>query len=450
MQVEDKKQPKSILWHRGYSLRKDSVSKQDLLALKKELTVQPKGHPDYPVPDKFSLYVDGKNSNYIRLPRYFGENKYGVPERTALTDHPRSFTFRGQLRDYQTPIIAKALAHLRESHCGIMSLYTSWGKTYGTLFAVAEMGQRCIILVHKSELLLQWKSEIENLLPDAKVDIIQGTRKTVSEDCDITLAMIQTVINMDVVPPMFGLAVVDECHHVAAETFSTIFSKVTTLYALGITATVNRKDGLTRVLNHYLGPIVVNVEADVNDREATVFFYRYPKRLQGRSPAEKLTHLVRDEDRNERILRVLETLIAEDTENVRKLLIFSDRREHAALFHEKLTERQRTKSVGLYLGGMKSAVLAEEKGKDIICSTYNMFGEGLSVKQLNTLVLLTPKSDVCQIMGRIFRQRHAVRPWIVDIVDEGCEGKMHLRQRTYRAQLSSFESRMCGLASHER
>ena len=410
-------QPKTILWHRGYSVRKDSLSGVEIAALKKELTVQPKGHPDYPPPDKFAVYSDGKNSRYIRLPRFFGEERFGAPVKTVVTEHPRTFRFNGSLRDYQVPIIEKAVQHLRTSRCGIMSLYTSWGKTYGTLYAISQMGQRCIILVHKSELLLQWKGEIERLLPDANVEIVQGTKKSVSDDCDIVLAMIQTVINMDCVPAVFGLAVVDECHHVAAETFSTIFSKVTTLYALGITATVQRKDGLTRVLNHYLGPIFVNVEADVNEREATVFFYKYPKRLQGRSPADKITSLVKDEDRNERVLSVLESLIRSDMENVRKLLIFSDRREHAALFHQKLTERQNSKTVGLYLGGMKADLLAQEKAKDIICSTYNMFGEGLSVKQLNTLVLLTPKSDVCQIMGRIFRQRHQVRAWIIDIVD---------------------------------
>jgi len=241
--------------------------------------------------------------------------------------------------------------------------------------------------------------------------------------------------------------VLSNCHHIAAETFSTIFDKATTKYAMGISATVNRKDGLTNVLHHHLGPLVVDVQADTKDRAATVFLLDYDAAPRGRTPVEKISCLVSDSRRNELILSTLVKLCEHDVENARKILVLSDRRDHVTAFSGLLRQRQQRKSVGLYLGGMKNDVLESEKAKDVVCSTYTMFGEGISVKQLNTLVMLTPKSDVCQIMGRIFRQRHEVFAWILDIVDPGTEGKLKCRLRTYKAQLSECRVVRRGLNS---
>jgi len=329
----------------------------------------------------------------------------------------------------------------------MLSLYTSWGKTFGALHIAAALGQRTVIFVHKSQLLVQWMQETEKVLPAARVAVIQGTKRSVDDDVDIVIAMIQTVLNMDTFPAVFGFAIVDECHHIAAETFSTIFDKVTTKYAMGLSATVNRKDGLTKVLHHHLGPLVVDVQADTRDRVATVFVLDYDTAPSGRSPVERTAALVADEERNELITRTLLHMFHSDRDNLRKLLILSDRREHAAHFHKALTERQGSKTVGLYLGGMKNDALEAAKLKDVICSTYTMFGEGISVKQLNTLVMLTPKGDVCQVMGRIFRQTHAIRPWIVDIVDRTYEGKLRSRMKTYKGQLSEFRTVRCGLSN---
>ena len=53
----------------------------------------------------------------------------------------------------------------------------------------------------------------------------------------------------------FGFSIYDECHHISSETFSNCLKKCTTLYGLGISATMNRKDGLTPVFKMYLGEI---------------------------------------------------------------------------------------------------------------------------------------------------------------------------------------------------
>jgi superfamily II DNA or RNA helicase len=583
----------TMLWGKGYSIRRKSLSDGELSQIRKALTYQPRGHPDYPQPAKFFGFTE--STSWVRVPRHYGITHHGNPTLNLLKDVPRRFQEPViGLREYQKNVVENVVGHLERHGTGMLSLYTSWGKTFGALHIAAAIGQRTIIFVHKSQLLKQWVEEINKVLPAAKVGLIQGSKKDVSDDVDIVVAMIQTVVNMASVPPMFGFSIVDEClpgeqhiltsagplrikdawksfaggrevqvhcltkgtrsvttrriknawrtqvprplvsvvvvcvlggaehrttvsctidhrwatpvgwvramhlfrghpvitqgllgqcalawvesvsqrpgravvydievedhhnfiacgrrstpsdpvlsncHHIAAETFSTIFEKCTTRYAMGISATVQRKDGLTKVLHHHLGQLVVDIQADVNEREATIHVLEYPKAAVGRTPVDRITCIVRDEERNRLILGALKKLIEEDVRNERKILILSERRDHVKRIGDELGEMQHAKSVGIYLGGMKTTTLDAEKNKDVVCSTYTMFGEGISVKELNTLVLLTPKGDVCQVMGRIFRQRHMIRPWIVDIVDAGGEGKLRSRMKTYRAQLSDM------------
>ena len=53
----------------------------------------------------------------------------------------------------------------------------------------------------------------------------------------------------------FGLTIVDECHHISSEVFSRSLSRIVTKYTLGLSATMNRKDGLTPVFKMFLGEI---------------------------------------------------------------------------------------------------------------------------------------------------------------------------------------------------
>ena len=45
-----------------------------------------------------------------------------------------------------------------------------------------------------------------------------------------------------------------------------------------------------------------------------------------------------------------------------------------------------------------------------------MASEGLDIKTLTTLIMASPKTDVCQSVGRILRVKHA-SPLVIDIID---------------------------------
>ena len=54
----------------------------------------------------------------------------------------------------------------------------------------------------------------------------------------------------------FGFTIIDETHHVSAEVFSRVLFKAVTKYMLGLSATMNRADGLTKVFKMFLGEII--------------------------------------------------------------------------------------------------------------------------------------------------------------------------------------------------
>ena len=89
-------------------------------------------------------------------------------------------------------------------------------------------------------------------------------------------------------------------------------------------------------------------------------------------------------------------------------------------------------AAGFYVGGMKPKDLRATESKQIVLATYAMAAEALDIKSLSTLVMVTPKTDITQSVGRILRMKHA-NPIIVDIIDTHStfQNQWKLRKRYY-------------------
>lgn len=79
----------------------------------------------------------------------------------------------------------------------------------------------------------------------------------------------------------------------------------------------------------------------------------------------------------------------------------------------------------VYTMGIKEATkkhkkMLEETSKcDVVFGTCAMASEALDIHTLNTLILLTPMTDVEQASGRILRKYHEkVNPLIIDLIDK--------------------------------
>jgi superfamily II DNA or RNA helicase len=338
-----------------------------------------------------------------------------------LVDFP---DFNGLLKSERGQIDAHAsiVGAFQATGGGVLALPTGFGKTAVALAVAASLKVKVLVIVHKKVLMEQWIERVETFLPCARVGIIQGPNLEV-DDKHVVVAMLQSLSQKSYEPEVleaFDLVIVDECHHVAAPTFSkALAANLGARYTLGLSATPERKDCLTAVIEWQLGPVVFQMER----REAvgvTVEVIRYDREHYRTQPPEfrngqlalcqMLDVLCSDEARNALNLDRVRRLSVPG----RSILLLSDRRAHCIYLHEHLP------GSGLFIGGQKAAELERVSREcQIIVATYSIASEGLDVPRLNALIQATPKSDVRQSVGRILRGGELdSSPLVVDLVDK--------------------------------
>ena len=249
---------KTYLGQKGYSIYKDSISIKEAVFIREELMMKPYV-PKSPVqPEAFPIYKESPKKFYV--PRIFGITNFGEPNEVKIDNYDKiDIKFAGDLREQQQIVVDKFILNIDNGNCGgLLDLYTGFGKTVVALKLIAVIGVKTLIIVHKGFLVDQWIERIQQFLPEAKVGRIQGQIIDI-ENKDIVIGMLQS-LSMKEYPDdqfkSFGLTVVDEVHHISAEVFVRALQSVVTKYTLGLSATMNRKDGLTKVFKLFLGDVV--------------------------------------------------------------------------------------------------------------------------------------------------------------------------------------------------
>jgi superfamily II DNA or RNA helicase len=118
-------------------------------------------------------------------------------------------------------------------------------------------------------------------------------------------------------------------------------------------------------------------------------------------------------DRSDFIVRVIKDLVKEQPGA--QIMILAHNRSILTYLHDSIVH-QGFATAGYYVGGMKEASLKMTEEKQVVVATYAMAAEALDIKTLNTLVMVTPKTDIVQSVGRILREKHD-KPLVIDIVD---------------------------------
>lgn len=372
-------------------------------------------------PPPFKVFKE--TSKHLCTPRFYGEEKFG-PARDMRPDPVRvTIPFTGTLRDVQT----EAVNTYKGS--GVLSLDVGLGKTICALAIAARMGVRTMIIVHKEFLANQWAERIGQFCAGCTIGRVQQDKCEL--DHPFVIAMIQTLCMRGHAVGTFdsiGLVIVDEAHHVGAPAFSQAMFTMCPKYTLGLTATPDRKDGLTRVLYWFLGPcfFAAHRQTSTNVRVHDIRFMhpdfsRPPpvSRLGKVCLATMVNQLVEIPERNELLLDILR-----EAATRHQVLLLSDRRSHC----EWLVERIGKDMAGLYMGGMKQADLDESAKKRIVIGTFSLAHEGLDISTLSAIVLATPHSDVRQAVGRILRKDGPKD--VYDIVDAWSVMHAMFRKRT--------------------
>lgn len=153
----------------------------------------------------------------------------------------------------------KSLDALLKSYGGILQLACGKGKTCIALHLASTLKVPTLIIVPDTQLLEQWRCEIEKLLvvPDG-VGLMQAS--TLDWHKPIVLATYHTIGARAAGLPeeirrWFGLIIWDEGHHIPAPTFA---ASAEAFYGtrIALTATPERADGLHIISSYHIGPIL--------------------------------------------------------------------------------------------------------------------------------------------------------------------------------------------------
>ena len=432
----------TYLGPKGYSIKKENITIQEQELIRKELTVKafvPKTSISQPTP--FPIYRESPNKIYV--PRYYGLKTYGEPDAIKIKDGDDiNISFAGDLRPFQKPIVKKYVKSAKSKGGGLLEIHCGAGKTVMALKIISELKKKTLVIVHKEFLLQQWKERINQFLPTAQVGRIQGDIIDI-EGKDIVIGMLQS-LSMKKYPSSifqnFGLTIIDETHHIAAEVFSNALFQIVTKYMLGLSATMERKDRLTFVIKMFLGEVVYKKERDtskdivtvkginyeIDDDEFSKVEYNFKGQVHYSKMIKKLCEFNR---RSEFIIKLLEDSLKENPEQ--QFIVLAHNKNLLKYLHDAISDRKIT-SVGYYVGGMKQKDLKLSESKKVIIATYAMAEEALDIKSLTSLIMATPKSDVRQAVGRILRKKES-KARVYDIID------MHgLFQRQWQKRCSWY------------
>lgn len=344
------------------------------------------------------------------------------------------------------------------NHRYVLGDFTVTHNTFMTINVISKLKIKTIIIVNKISLMHQWHSELKRFIPGIEVGFIQGQKNIDVEDKHVVIAMLQSLARVDYPDSLFndiGVTVVDEVHNTPSKGFSKVLGKLSSQYTIGLSATPKRSDGCEYVFKYHIGEIIYQSQVTRNGLKPilnmiTINSSEYKEIMsQNKSTGQSqiqftsmLTDLIQMPKRNRLILEIVKDLVIREG---RKILVLSDRREHLKSLKCLLDDDlQSNFTYGLFLGQMKQSDLERSRASQVILATFSAFGEGVSEKDLDTLILTTPKKFIGhlknsvknengkleQIVGRIFRKDHTEKhPMIIDLHDNFSIYKIQSTQR---------------------
>jgi len=311
----------------------------------------------------------------------------------------------------------------------IINAWVSWGKTFTGLAIASKLKQKTLVVVHTVALRNQWEKEVEKVFGISPGIIGSGKFDT---DAPIVIGNVQTLTRR--VPDIineFGTIILDEMHHVSSPTFKNIIDKSKARYKIGLSGTIERKDGKHVVFRDYFSPTVYFPPKENYMTPKIHIFDSEIRFLDGMNIpwAKKVNHLAYNEE-YQHFLSLLASVYAAKGH---KVLVVADRVE----LLRKCCEL--TGDVGVLITGQtpqdERISLMEQirEDKKILFGTQSIFSEGVSIDQLSCLILGTPVNNeplLTQLIGRVIRiNENKKDPVIIDINLKGNTARKQANNR---------------------
>jgi superfamily II DNA or RNA helicase len=370
--------------------------------------------------------------------------KYQLDDyRKLLT--PANFSFHASIREYQLPAVEAAA----KKDIGVIVAPPGSGKTVVGLKIIADKQQPALIVVHRNQLADQWAERIEAFLGIPKHDIGRIGQGKTRIGKQVTIAMIQS-LGKELQKPeaerlvhTFGIIIVDECHHIAAETFKNALSLFHSYYLYGLTATPFRKNSDDRLISVHLGEVISEMKSSDNKASAQpqIIIRNTASNVSYNAKTDRFETLsnilIHDSERNKLILKDVTFQLSTG----KRAVILTERKEHIETLQQYLKQSFET----VTLSGDDSETSRNIKWKvlkagnyQVLITTGQFFGEGSDLNNAQCLFLVYPFSfegKLIQYIGRV--QRSELAPVIYDYRDLKIDylNAMFLKRNVYYKKL---------------
>lgn len=395
---------------------------------------------------------DEIDNNIIAIPRYCSCSK-------SFLNNNKLIDTRTDGADIDIDISVKPRDHFQEDAVnaiisndhGIICAKTAFGKTYVAINAISKLKKKALILMHKRDLMLQWREDFLRYTNLNEDDILIFENNNFDINKKIVITTVQNICakirnNNENMRQLFknanfGITFYDECHTTVGPLANTQSSRfVFSKRIYGLSATPKRGDNLDLVINSILGNIIYTDERKmlpvyVSFASASVpvtfnmqTYFSFSKKLY---TLRYNKWLAKSDTYTDYCANIIFELIKYN----KKILAVAAIKDVLSNVYDKtyklLNDNGMNNKIEIVHGTSESKFTDIKNMNDdeidnfnCVFSTNKFFSEGLSINWLDTIVYLTSPSakslsSIPQLVGRIVREyKNKKYVMVIDIFND--------------------------------
>jgi hypothetical protein len=382
-----------------------------------------------------SLYVTNyfylEGTNILKIPRFFPVEDYiskfqivdGIPDGQDI-----NINHNIELRD---DLQKNIVDYMLNNKNGIIQANPGSGKTVVSIYAAATFKKKTFILVHRTNLIDQWKNGFLKYtdIKEDQIGIFSSLNFKDDFTKDIIICTDQTFTSLlrrnrneflkELNLSKIGLFIADEVHtSVGAPTFAECSIHIPSKLVFGLSATPKRWDGNSDVIEYHLGKVFIpDGKSSIMDARINVILFNFgflPKSYKyiywgGYFQKSRYLTILKN---SKIFLEVCKSLIDKFVKDKRKILLVGERIKLLDL----LFANNKCQDKGKFYG---SAGLDQIENQ-VTYATPGKSRDGIDFVDKDCIILTSPISNIEQMTGRALRIKDGKsEPIIIDLVDIG-------------------------------
>jgi len=384
---------------------------------------------DYNTSVRHTLYFYEENENGMKIPRFFPIQQYVNCKIEDCIDKGKKIKIKTNIVP-KNNIQEKSMQYLINNNA-VLQLKPGMGKTVISIYVLAQLKLKTIILVHRQSLVDQWFERILQFtdLDSSNIGILSSFNyQDVLISKDIIISTVQSFMAAErknkidfekyLEDAQIGLFIADEVHtSVGAPTFSKCSLNIPAgTRVIGLSATPYRWDGNGDIIDFHLGNVfsIDSCEGIMGSKVVTILFHsgllasrkRYLYWGGKFQRSRYLTIL-----RKSNILMAIIKKLINQIENDREVIFVAERIK----FLDECMKICKNENKINFISGV---ALEDVLSKQIIFTTPGKMRDGVDISHKDCLVMTSPISNIEQMVGRIVREHENKQtPIIFDLVD---------------------------------